>query len=107
MIGQIYHVGAVCVQKCSFLILHNQLAVRHDQRNTLCFQSENFALKKKERKSTTVMQDIILGDEMLLHCLCCRYIHMVVCIGKEYCMAVYCMEVMHGSFCMGRRLRNK
>ena len=32
---------------------------------------------------------------------------MVVCIGKEYCMAVYCMEVMHGSFCMGRRLRNK
>ena len=28
MIGQIYHVGAVCVQKCSILILHNQLAVR-------------------------------------------------------------------------------
>ena len=31
----------------------------------------------------------------------------VVCMGKEYCMAVYCMDVMHGSFCMGRRLRNK
>ena len=65
MIGQIYHVGAICVQECSILILHNQLAVRHDKRNTLCFQSENL-LKKN---NTTVMQDIILGDEMLSHCL--------------------------------------
>ena len=76
MIGQIYHVGAVSVQKCNILILHNQLAVRHDQRNTLCFQSENFLKKKKKeeekkrkKKSTTVMRDIILEDEMLSLCL--------------------------------------
>ena len=52
MTGQIYHVGAVCVQKCSILILHNQLVVRHDQRNTLCFQSENL-LKKQNKKNKT------------------------------------------------------
>ena len=66
------------MQKCSILILHNQLAVRHEP---LCFQSENFLKKKKEKKKkekkkkkkkkkgTTVMQDIILGDEMFSHCL--------------------------------------
>ena len=41
------------MQKCSILILHNQLAVRHDQRNTLCFQSENFLKKKKKHKKKT------------------------------------------------------
>ena len=32
---------------------------------------------------------------------------MVVCMGIEYCMAVYCMEVMHGSCCFGSILRNE
>ena len=40
------------------------------------------------------MYDIILGDEIQG----CRYIKMVVCMGIEQCMAVYCMKVMHGSF---------
>ena len=65
MIGQIYHVGAVYVQKCSISILHNQLAVRHDQRHMyrLCFQSENLLLKK----SVVVgcFSSVILGLSMV------------------------------------------
>ena len=47
---------------------------------------------------TTVMHEIILGDEMPSDCLWCRYIKMVACTVIKYCMAVYCMEVLYGSF---------
>ena len=88
MIGQIYHVGAVCVQKCSILILHNQLAVRHDQPNTLCFQSENF-LKKKEHNCDaryhTGRRNVITLFLMLLY--------------KDGCL--YRERILHGSLLHG------
>ena len=49
------------------------------------------------------MHEIILEDEIKSHCLWCRYIKMVVCIGLKILHG----SLLHGSFCMGRRLRNK
>ena len=98
------------MQKCSILILHNQLAVRHDQRNTLCFQSENFLeqKRKKEKKREhncdaryhTGRRNVITLFMMLLY--------------KDGCL--YGERILHGSllhgryawkFCMGRLLSNK
>ena len=85
------------MQKCSILILHNQLAVRHDQRNTLCFQSENFLKKKKKKKEKkkehncdaryhTGRRNVITLFMMLLY--------------KDGCL--YGERILHGSLLHGR-----
>ena len=99
------HLGAVCVQKCSILILHNQLAVRHDQRNTLCFQSENLLKKQKQNKNCdaryhTGRRTVITLFMMSLYKGGCLY-------GERILNGSLLHVSYAWKFCMGRRLRNK